>query len=100
MNLSKEECYQCIAECMIESLPNNWKTAWMDAEIEGNEINVSYSYKAGLFNKTSKFKTSNVFAPMNAIKALQQMMSSEGNRWAKAQFAIKNDGTFELKIIA
>ena len=81
---------------MAESLPEKWKTAWMDAEISGNEISVNYFYTSGLLNKTSKFKTENIFAPMNAIKAIRDIMDSEGHSWSKAKFSIKSNGTFEL----
>lgn len=100
MNYSKEECCQCITECMVESLPRNWKSAWMEAEISGNEISVNYFYKSGIFNKTSKFKTSNIFAPMNAMKAIQGIMSSEGKAWSKAKFSIWQNGKFAFEVIA
>ena len=99
MSLTKEECFQCIAECMAESLPGSWKTAWMDAELNGNEISVDYFYEGEALGNIQKFKTENIFAPLNAIKAIRDIMSSEGHNWFKAKFRISSSGTFELEVI-
>lgn len=85
---------------MVESLPDKWKTAWMEAEVSEKEISAEYFYTSGFLNKQSKFKTDNVFAPMNAMKAIQEIMASEGQNWSKAKFFIKKDGTFEFTPIA
>lgn len=98
MALSKDDCYQCVAECMMDSLTDTrWKTARMDVELNGREISVRYAYTSGLFNKQTAFKTSNVFAPPNAMKALRDMMAAEGEPWSRASFSLKPDGSFQFE---
>jgi len=100
MEITKNECYQCLYECMEESLPKGWKTAWVDAEIQGDEISVSYFYTSGIFRKKSKFLTKNTFAPPNAMNAIHDIMRNEGNPWSMAQFKIYKDGKIEFKRVA
>ena len=96
---SKDECFQCIWDCMTESLPDNWKTAQMKIEVDGKSSDVSYTYTAGLFPKKVSFRTSNVFAPINAAIAIRQIMIEEGNEWSTAVIELRRNGNMQINPI-
>ncbi|MDE1465494.1 hypothetical protein [Spartinivicinus poritis] len=97
MAYTKEELFQCICECMFESLPSNWKSASMKVEITGNEIQSNFYFTNSNSSKNS-FKPINFIAPMNAAKELKEIMSAEGQDWGTMTITISPEGQYEVSI--
>jgi hypothetical protein len=83
--LSVPELLGFIREELIKDAPADWKTLHVEGEVwdEGGLSNIKTVYYYTLPNDTKRrqFTASNVFGPMNAVKALQRQMASEGKSW-------------------
>lgn len=96
MSYSKDELLQCICECMTDSLPSTWQSAYMQATINGNELDANFRYIDSNNDIEKSFQPDNSIAPMNAAKELQTLMKKEGSTWNTVTVKITSDGNFEF----
>lgn len=94
---STEELLNCICECMAESLPDDWQRAFMQATVEGNDIDASFRFFESGSDEEQRFIPSNSIAPMNAAMELQALMRREGDDWNSIRVTIYRDGRFEYE---
>ena len=97
MEYSKDELLQCICECMAESLPDNWDSAYMQVTIEGGDIDAVFRYHEPGSYEALRFMPENSIAPMNAAAALQSLMRQEGSEWETITVTIYPDGRFDFR---
>ena len=97
MEYSKDELLQCICECLAESLPDNWDSAFMQATIEGSDIDAVFRYHEPGSYEALRFMPENSIAPMNAAAELQSLMRAQGSAWNSITVTIFPDGRFEYR---
>ena len=98
MAFTLEELLLCICECMAESLPENWHSAYMQATIEGIDIDARFRFRESASGDEHAFIPANSIAPMNAARELQSLMRQEGSDWRTVTVTIFSDGRFEYFI--
>ena len=82
---------------MAESLPDNWDSAFMQATIEGGNIDAVFRYHEPGSYEALRFMPENSIAPMNAAAELQALMRREGSEWETVTVTIYPDGRFEYR---
>ncbi len=80
---------------MAESLPDNWHSAYMEATIEGNDIDSRFRFFRSGSDEEQRFVPDNSIAPMNAAMELQSLMQRQGSDWRRIRVTIFGDGRFE-----
>lgn len=85
--MSVPELLGFIQEELSKDAPAGWKNLYVEGEVwdEGDISNIKTVYYYTLPNdaKRRQFTASNVWGPMNAVKALQRQMASDGKPWRK-----------------
>jgi hypothetical protein len=85
---------------VVRDVPDDWERVEIDTKlghVDGrNEIHTSYRYFLG-DDTPHRFKTSNVFGPMNAVFEIQKLMAAENNGWSKAVFKLYRDGNIQVE---
>lgn len=96
MNDQIESLYHKIGQSIINSLPDQWMLAWVDAEIspEVNFINGGYLVSQDAKPASFKVNEDAIFA----FEDLQNLMANPPKPiWKKAHFELSPDGKFDLK---
>ncbi len=95
MAYTLEDLLLRICECMAESLPESWLSAYMQATIEGQDIESSFRYVEAGSDEERPFSPIDEIAPMNAARELQSLMRQEGSDWDTIRVTIFSNGRFE-----
>lgn len=96
-----EECYQLIAESMFENIPEPWKEAWIDAEVEdnwgqytGDYINLQGEEKW----YAPEFKRKDISLLDVLLQIRGFMKHPDHAPWYKARFRMTSEGDFTLDV--
>ena len=96
-----EECYRLIAESMFANIPEDWKEAWIDAEVEddwgrytGDYIDLQGEEK--WYDPEIQGKD---FALLDVLLKMRGFMKQPGPaRWNKVRFRMTPEGAFHLDL--
>jgi hypothetical protein len=96
-----EECYQLIAESMFANIPEDWKEAWIDAEVEDNWG----KYTGDYINLQGEEKW---YAPefqrkdlslLDVLLKIRGFMKHPGHvPWYKVRFHMTSEGDVKLDV--
>lgn len=96
-----EECYQLIAESMFANIPEAWKEAWIDAEVEDNWGRYTGDY----INLQGEVKW---YAPefqrkdlslLDVLLKIRSFMERPGHApWNKVRFRLTSEGDVKLDV--
>lgn len=96
-----EECYQLIAESMFANIPEEWKEAWIDAEVEDNWGRYTGDY----INLRGEEKW---YAPefqrkdlslLDVLLKIREFMEQPGQApWHRVRFRMTSEGDFKLDV--
>ena len=96
MSYTTEELYQCIFECMSESLPESWETASVYATIQGADVKSVFRYTEEGSNREVEYTPENFVAPLNALVELQKIAAGEGRHWSSIDLHINPEGQIKF----
>ena len=90
-----EKLYQMIGQSIADTIPDPWKSAQVDIDIEPGVVKTRGSYIAEEGNDVRSFFVN--FTTAKQFKALYELMSEmpEGS-WKHAKFEMNSSGHFNL----
>jgi hypothetical protein len=96
MQYSIDELFQCIFECMTESLPNGWKSASLHASVAEDAVNSTFHFRLEDGGEPIEYMPDNTIAPLNAVIELQKIARSEGQSWSTIDIDVSSDGQLTI----
>jgi hypothetical protein len=96
-----EECYRLIAESMFANIPEEWKEAWIDAEVEDNWGRYTGDYinlqgEGKWYDPEFRRKD---LALLDVLLKIRGFMKQPGHAaWNRVHFRMTSEGDFNLQV--
>jgi hypothetical protein len=96
-----EECYRLIAESMFANIPEEWKEAWIDAELDEGWSRYTGDYidlqgEAKWYDPEIKGED---FSLGDVVRTMRSFMEHPGHApWNRVRFRMTSEGRFTLDV--
>ncbi len=96
-----EECYRLIAVSMFANIPEEWKEAWIDAEVEDDwgKYTGDYVDLQGREKWYDPELRGEPFALLDVLLRIRELTKQPGHApWTKARVRMTSEGDFHLDV--
>ncbi len=95
MSQSLEQIYQSIAKHIIQSIDDQWTSAWITVEVAEENVFSLNGYYCSPNSETNSFRIHPVI-PHLFMEIRKKIKKECSNAWNHARFELQSDGNFNL----